>query len=94
MRLRSVVLICLTGLSAVAAASASELNGNWTVDLSAEPDKPYTKPMVLNLNTDGSVQGSFMKAKLRVVDGRWIAGGRVSVSALLMGMDLTTVQPA
>lgn len=48
MRLRSFVLIALTGLSAVAAARASELSGNWTVDLSAELDKPYTKPMVLD----------------------------------------------
>ena len=79
MRLRSFVLISLAGLSAVAAASASELNGNWTVDLSTEPDKPYTKPMVLDLRTDGSVQGSFYESKIE--GGRWkVDRGRTCVS--------------
>lgn len=79
MRFQLVVIISLAGISVNATASAPELNGNWTVDLSVEPDKPYTKPMVLDLKSDGSVEGSFYESKIE--SGRWkVDRGRTCVS--------------
>ncbi len=79
MRFRSFVIICLAGVSASVVASAAELNGNWTVDLSTEPNKPYIKPMVLDLKPDGSVEGSFYESKIE--GGRWkVDRGRTCIS--------------
>ena len=48
---------------------AAQLTGEWVVDLSTNPDEPYTKPMVLTLNPDGSVSGSFYESVIE--NGRW-----------------------
>lgn len=53
-----------------AALAASPMDGRWTVDLTAKPgDKPYTQPMELTLNADGTVSGSFYQS--RIEKGRW-----------------------
>ena len=63
----------------VPALAAFPLDGNWTVDLSGKPSEPYTKPMVLTLNTDGTVAGSFYESKIEA--GRWKTDrGRTCVS--------------
>ncbi len=51
------------------AAAEPSLAGDWTVDLSAKPDEPYTKPMTLTLNADGTVSGSFYESDIQA--GRW-----------------------
>jgi hypothetical protein len=45
------------------------LAGNWTVDLSIQPGQPYTKPMQLTLNPDGTVNGLFYQSPIE--KGRW-----------------------
>ena len=70
----------------VLAASApvvaeTPLDGAWTVDLSGNPAEPYTKPMVLTLNADGTVAGSFYESTIEA--GRWMKDrGRLCVSFL------------
>lgn len=55
------------------------LDGRWIVDLSTDPAKPYSKPMLLQLAADGSVRGSFYDSAIE--GGRWKADrGRVCVS--------------
>lgn len=55
------------------------LSGAWTVDLSSEPGQPYTKPMHLALNTDGTVTGDFYESEIQA--GRWKTDrGRTCVS--------------
>ena len=51
------------------AAAEPSLAGDWTVDLSTEPGKPYTKPMTLTLNPDGTVSGMFYQSDIEA--GRW-----------------------
>ena len=70
----------LSLLLALAAAQApSALDGKWTVDLSSEPGKPYTQPMELTLNADGTVKGSFYNSAIEA--GRWKqARGRLCAS--------------
>ena len=66
---------------AVSAPAAAEtpLDGTWTVDLSGNPAEPYTKPMVLTLNADGTVAGSFYESTIEA--GRWKNDrGRLCVS--------------
>ena len=72
--------IFLALLAATPALAAQPLGGTWTVDLTAKPtDKPYTKPMVLTLNQDGTVTGSFYESKIEA--GRWKSDrGRTCVS--------------
>ena len=66
-------------LMAAPVAAASPLDGTWTVDLSVKPTEPYTKPMVLTLNADGTVTGSFYNSTIEA--GRWkTARGRTCVS--------------
>ncbi|MFM9864556.1 MAG: hypothetical protein ACKVRO_13205 [Micropepsaceae bacterium] len=61
------------------ASEATQLNGDWVVDLSTEPSKPYTKPMVLTLKPDGTIQGSFYESAIEA--GRWKTDrGRTCVS--------------
>jgi hypothetical protein len=60
-------LIALACASPVVAASP--LDGTWTVDLSVKPNEPYTKPMVLALNADGTVTGMFYQSDIEA--GRW-----------------------
>lgn len=53
-------------------ASASSMNplaGEWVVDLSTDPAKPYTKVMSLDLRADGTVTGSFYDSEIQA--GRW-----------------------
>lgn len=50
-------------------AVAQSLAGNWTVDLSTDPAKPYTKTMTLELKADGTVTGSFYGSVIEA--GRW-----------------------
>lgn len=58
---------------------AAALGGDWIVDLSAKPDEPYTKPMSLVLNPDGSAAGSFYESEIE--GGRWKTDrGRTCVS--------------
>ena len=52
-----------------ALASDNGLNGEWVVDLSTEPGKPYTQPMQLTLLADGQVEGSFYNSTIE--GGRW-----------------------
>lgn len=52
-----------------AAAAPVDLGGIWTVDLSTDPAKPYTQPMVLELKPDGTVSGSFYNSTIE--SGRW-----------------------
>ena len=61
------------------AAPAESLAGNWVVDLSTSPSEPYTRPMVLTLNANGTVSGSFYESEIEA--GRWrTARGRTCVS--------------
>jgi len=45
------------------------LSGSWVVDLSVKPDEPYTRPMTLTLNKDGTVSGLFYQSTIDA--GRW-----------------------
>ena len=56
MRVLASAILAL-GLAACAAQAqtAPSLNGAWVVDLSTEPGTPYTQPMTLALNADGTV---------------------------------------
>ena len=58
----------LAGLIA-AAQPVQPLDGDWTVDLSVEPGKPYTKPMTLALAPNGTVTGRFYDSPIQA--GRW-----------------------
>ncbi len=59
--------------------AAQPLDGAWTVDLSAKPSVPYTKPMQLELKADGTVVGSFYESTIEA--GRWKTDrGRTCVS--------------
>lgn len=74
----------LAALAACAAqaqdsAPSAGLNGAWVVDLTTDPAEPYTKPMLLTLNADGTVSGSFYESDIEA--GRWkTARGRTCVS--------------
>ncbi len=81
--MRRAIFISLSlGLPAATDAIADpapNLNGRWVVDLSAEPEVPYTKPMDLTLAADGFVSGSFYDSEIEA--SRWKAGrGRACVS--------------
>jgi hypothetical protein len=71
---RTIALVALTCLltslpgSPLAAADPA-LDGDWDVDLSSEPGQAYTQPMVLTLNPDGTVAGSFYGSTIEA--GRW-----------------------
>ncbi|MBL8544121.1 MAG: hypothetical protein JNJ63_09970 [Hyphomonadaceae bacterium] len=61
------------------AVTAPALDGAWIVDLSTNPAEPYTRPMTLTLNADGSVRGSFYESEIEA--GRWKTDrGRTCVS--------------
>ena len=64
-------LLCAACLPAPASAAEAvqTLAGEWVVDLSAKPGEVYTKPMVLKLNTDGTVSGMFYQSEIEA--GRW-----------------------
>ena len=54
---------------AAAAQPAQQLGGDWTVDLSVDPGKPYIKPMRLDLASNGTVSGTFYDSEIQA--GRW-----------------------
>jgi len=81
--MRRVAFALMLGLSACVAQAqaqtATNLNGAWVVDLSTEPGTPYTQPMALVLNADGTVSGSFYQSEIEA--GRWKTDrGRTCVS--------------
>ena len=78
--MRQLILLILTALLAHPALAADPgLGGAWVVDLSAEPGKPYTQPMLLLLKADGRVEGSFYNSVIE--GGRWKEDrGRVCAS--------------
>lgn len=71
--MRFVALIVIAALGACATASAQDaspsLDGAWIVDLSTDPNTPYTQPMQLTLNADRTVSGSFYQSEIEA--GRW-----------------------
>lgn len=69
MRLLAALPLLLVMTPAGAVEPPAAIQGNWTVDLSANPDEPYTKPMVLQLQADGTVKGSFYESE--ILSGRW-----------------------
>jgi hypothetical protein len=83
--MRAFVLVMLTlPLLACASPSVAQahdvgLSGEWVVDLSTEPGTPYTQPMRLTLNADGTASGSFYQSEIEA--GRWrLDRGRTCVS--------------
>jgi hypothetical protein len=64
-----VPLLALLLSASVAADELDSLDGAWVVDLSSDPGKPYTQPMQLALQADGSVAGSFYGSTIE--NGRW-----------------------
>lgn len=54
---------------AAAVVPAAPLDGAWTVDLSVKSGEPYTRPMNLTLNADGTVTGLFYQSPIDA--GRW-----------------------
>lgn len=70
MRMPVLAFALLLALPPMALAAAEPgLAGHWVVDLSSEPGKPYTQPMDLALQDDGSVTGSFYNSTIE--GGRW-----------------------
>ena len=67
--MRQLFLTALLIAGSASAQTAPSLAGAWTVDLSAKPGEPYTKPMDLTLNPDGTVTGSFYESTIEA--GRW-----------------------
>ena len=78
--MRGAAVLTVALFAASPALAAEPLDGRWTVDLTSKPtDKPYTKPMVLTLNRDGTVSGSFYDSVIEA--GRWkMDRGRTCVS--------------
>ena len=69
------LLMCATATG----QTLAPMDGRWTVDLSTDPAKPYTKTMDLTLRPDGSVAGSFYDSEIQA--GRWKTDrGRTCVS--------------
>ena len=69
MRMLALLAVALLFVSPAGASSNPSLDGDWVVDLSSEPGKPYTQPMQLTLQADGSVAGSFYGSTIEA--GRW-----------------------
>lgn len=79
MRLLVALPLFLVVTPADAAEPPAAIQGKWTVDLSAKADEPYTKPMILELQADGTVKGSFYESE--ILAGRWKTDrGRTCVS--------------
>ncbi|MBF9151661.1 hypothetical protein [Novosphingobium jiangmenense] len=79
MRLLVALPLVMMITQATAAEPPAAIQGNWTVDLSAKPEEPYLKPMVLQLEADGTVKGSFYESE--ILAGRWKTDrGRTCVS--------------
>jgi hypothetical protein len=67
--MRAIACVVLMSWGASVFAAEPSLDGAWVVDLSVEPDKPYTQPMMLTLAPDHSVAGSFYQSEIQA--GRW-----------------------
>ena len=67
--MRNALLATLLIAGAVPAQTAPALAGAWTVDLATDPAKPYTQPMDLTLEPDGTVAGRFYNSTIEA--GRW-----------------------
>jgi hypothetical protein len=79
MRLSILLFPLMMVAAPVAAQAPGPMDGKWTVDLSTDPAKPYTKTMLLHLAADGSVTGSFYDSEIEA--GRWKTDrGRTCVS--------------
>lgn len=77
--LAALAAIALAQSASAAPSDAERMTGAWSVDLSAEPGVPYSKPMVVTLKPDGTVEGSFYDSKIEA--GRWKTDrGRTCVS--------------
>lgn len=77
--LATALALAACAAQAQTAPPSSALNGAWVVDLSTNPAEPYTKPMLLTLNADGTVIGSFYESEIEA--GRWKTDrGRTCVS--------------
>ena len=81
--MRLAALMVISALSGCASAAAQDapprLDGAWIVDLSTDPNEPYTQPMQLTLNEDRTVSGSFYQSEIEA--GRWRTDrGRTCVS--------------
>jgi hypothetical protein len=64
---------------ALAISAPTEMNGAWSVDLTADPAAPYFKPMNLVLAADGTVSGDFYESAIEA--GRWKKqGGRLCIA--------------
>lgn len=73
------ILLAIPAVPVMAAEPPMAMQGEWTVDLSADPAQPYTKAMVLNLQADGVAKGSFYDSE--ILAGRWKTDrGRTCVS--------------
>ncbi|GGB40427.1 hypothetical protein GCM10011380_32350 [Sphingomonas metalli] len=62
-------VLALALQAAPSAPAPRGLAGDWTVDLSTRPGQPYTQPMQLTLQPDGTVTGSFYQSTIE--KGRW-----------------------
>jgi hypothetical protein len=79
MRSISFIVLTMIASSPSAAQAPNPLEGRWSVDLSANPNEPYAKPMELRLAADGTVTGSFYDSAVQA--GRWKTDrGRTCVS--------------
>lgn len=63
------MIAVMLALAVQAAGDTGALDGAWTVDLSTDPAQPYTRPMHLTLNADGTVTGDFYQSDIEA--GRW-----------------------
>lgn len=61
--------LALAAQAAPIDAGVPGLAGDWTVDLSTQAAQPYTRPMQLTLNADGTVTGLFYQSTIE--KGRW-----------------------
>lgn len=67
--MRTALLAALLIADAASAQAPPTLAGVWTVDLSTKSGEPYTQPMDLTLDPDGTVSGSFYNSAIQA--GRW-----------------------
>ena len=75
----TLLTLALCTVPPAAAEPTNPLEGRWTVDLSTEPGKLYTKVMELRLAADGTATGSFYDSTIEA--GRWkTSRGRTCVS--------------
>ncbi|MHA6316597.1 hypothetical protein ACXYN8_02915 [Altererythrobacter sp. CAU 1778] len=79
MKALQLVVTALFVASPAYAQTPNPLEGRWIVDLSVNPDEPYTKTMELYLEADGTVTGNFYDSEIQA--GRWkLDRGRTCVS--------------